>query len=136
MSNGEKITANILEELDIKYIYESKHKDLFYKSYLRFDFEFIYKEKIYVVEIDGIQHNHPISYFGGRESFLEQKKRDKIKDEYCENTNRILLRISYQEISYEKIKNKINNVLKLNIFNLNMSIYYNNSKYTWIMCIV
>lgn len=105
MSKGEKLIAQILDELGITYIQEVTHADLRYKRYLRFDFEITYKERKFVIEVDGIQHHKPIDYFGGLEAYLVRKKYDKIKDEYCKkNPKYTMIRIGPNEIKYDIAK--------------------------------
>jgi very-short-patch-repair endonuclease len=45
------------------------------------------------IEFQGLQHIKPIDYFGGEKSFKEQKEKDKIKKEYCENRGIKLIEI-------------------------------------------
>jgi hypothetical protein len=59
-------------------------------------------------EYQGIQHFKPIDFFGGKETFLEQVKRDKIKKQLCHDNKVELIEIYYdEELSLSLIKNKI-----------------------------
>lgn len=70
------------------------------------------------IEVQGEQHYKPTT-FGGRSKlqsvkvFLMQKKRDKIKEEYCLNNKIYLLKISYIDIQN-------NNYIKLLSYKLNI----------------
>lgn len=50
------------------------------------------------IEFNGIQHYQPIDAFGGSEGFLDVKKRDNIKYNFCKSNNIKLIIISYKEI--------------------------------------
>jgi hypothetical protein len=93
------------------YIFEEQYKfdDCKYKRYLPFDFKLEDKNgKIILIEYDGIQH-YQESFYGN--NLKEQKKRDSIKDNYCNSHNNIdLYRIPYTEF------NNIDSILK-DIFN-------------------
>ena len=70
-----------------------------------------------MIEVDGEQHEKPIRFGGmsieqANKNFIEQKRRDKIKDDYCLKNNIPLIRISYKDIDNndnykEIIKNAI-----------------------------
>jgi len=66
------------------------------------------------IEYDGIQHFKPIEYFGGEESFLSLKKRDKIKTDFCIKNNIKLLRIGYKDNMSNKLIN-VYNIMKYNL---------------------
>lgn len=104
MSKGEKLVAGILDEFGIQYKHESTHADLKYRGYLRFDFEINYHNRKFVIEVDGVQHERPVDYFGGTEAFERLKKCDQIKDEYCKKTNRKMIRIKASQINHTTIK--------------------------------
>lgn len=77
---------------------------------LIFDFYIQYNNQIILIETDGKQHEHPVSYFGGEEAFILQKEKDKIKEEYCKNKNYILIRINQEQIKngqYKEILSKL-----------------------------
>ena len=76
-----------------------------------FDFGILNNSSILLlIEYDGIQHYKSIEYFGGMESLKSQQRRDKIKNEYC-NENKIpLLRIPYW--NYDNIVNILNEIFK------------------------
>ena len=60
------------------------------------------------LEYDGHQHFHPVDFAGkgkewAEERFEEDKRRDKVKNLYCENNKIKLIRIPYFE--FENIEN-------------------------------
>lgn len=91
-SSGELYIMEYLDRNEIKYKREYKFNDCKHKKHLRFDF-YLPKHNI-CIEFDGIQHFKPIEYFGGEDSFNLTKKRDEIKNKYCES-NDIKLRELY-----------------------------------------
>lgn len=62
-----------------------------------------------ILEYDGIQHFRPVKYFGGKKAFVEQKKRDELKSNYCSDKDIYLIRIPYTE--------DIQSVLDIHLFN-------------------
>jgi len=99
-SKGEKFIVEYLNNKKINFLRNKSFENLKYKKSLRFDF-FI-KNYNMCIEYDGEQHFRPIEYFGGEKTYLESKKRDNIKNKYCEYNKIKLLRISYkQDIAVE-----------------------------------
>ena len=92
----------ILNNLNINYINEKTFEDCKYKRKLSFDL-YLPNYNI-IIEYDGIQHYHPIEYFGGLNGLKQTQKRDQIKNEYCLNNNIRLIRIKYDEDIEEKLK--------------------------------
>jgi hypothetical protein len=66
-------------------------------------------EKKIAIEYQGEQHNVPIEYFGGREAFEEQVKRDKRKRSKCKR-NGIMIIYVEKGYSLSKLVEEINNV--------------------------
>lgn len=116
-SRGEKTISKILNKLNIDYISQFGFNNLKYKQKLRFDFMIIIKNKIALIEYDGIQHFEPINFTGkkNKEELLKQfeiiKLRDKLKNEYCKKNNIPLLRIPYT-FEINEIEEKINKFIK------------------------
>jgi len=55
------------------------------------------------IEFDGIQHFKRVKYFQPNHiDFLEQKRRDKLKEEICEEMGLNLIRIKYNDIPTEE----------------------------------
>ena len=74
---------------------------------LRFDF-YLPKYNI-CIEYNGVQHYKKVEIFGGDKAFEEQKKRDKLKREYCKKNNIKLIEIAYND----NIKVSMDNILKV-----------------------
>lgn len=94
-----------------KYERQYKFNDCVDKGKLPYDFYL--KEYKMCIEYQGEQHYYPVDFAGkGKEwsenSFLEIKRRDKIKKDYCEKHNIFLLYISY----WEDIYSVLNNIFK------------------------
>jgi len=108
-SKGELAIIDYLNSKNIKYDYQKTFKDCKYKKNLIFDF---YIPNInLLIEYDGKQHFEPEVFFGGKDNFLENKKRDKIKDEYAKNNDIKLLRIPYTK--FHQIKKILKNEIKI-----------------------
>lgn len=98
-SKGEIITRNFLRKHGLDFKEQKSFNDLYYKSKespLRFDFQIWFKDKWFLLEIQGQQHYKPSS-FGGhlteqeiQQNFEEGQERDKMKKEYCEKHNILL----------------------------------------------
>ena len=74
-------------------------------------FDFYLPEYNICIEYDGEQHFKPITHFGGQEKFEQRKDADKIKTQYCKNSNIKLIRIPYNDY------NNLNDTLRKNILN-------------------
>lgn len=103
-SKGERAVRLYLEKNNIEFKQEYRFDDCRYKDFLRFDF---YIPSLNLcIEFDGEQHYKANDYFGKKEFELTQK-RDRIKNNYCEEKGIGLLRIPYWEIdNVDKILNK------------------------------
>lgn len=93
--------------MNIPYKREVTYSDLKNKGYLRFDFECTLYNRKFIIEVDGIQHERPVHFFGGTKSFNKLRYCDKIKDNYCKQNNLPLIRISHKDLTYDKVKNII-----------------------------
>ena len=98
-SMGEKIIAEVLSSYGINFKREIAFKDLrgTGNGYLRYDFGIYEKDNLkYLIEFDGKQHFQATKWkMYGEEYHEELKIHDKIKNEYAEKNNLILLRIPY-----------------------------------------
>ena len=94
-SMGERIISKYLDDNNIKYIKQYKFDSCYFINKLKFDFYL--PELNTCLEYDGIQHYKPIDFFGGKKEFDKVKKRDKIKNEWCEKNKIRLIRISYKD---------------------------------------
>jgi very-short-patch-repair endonuclease len=97
LSKGELQIKNYLDENKIKYVRQKKFKDCKDKRKLPFDF-YLPNHNI-CIEFDGEQHFKPINYYGGITNFDEIKRRDIIKNSYCENKNITLIRLDKSNVS-------------------------------------
>lgn len=98
MSNMEYTTKTILDNMGIKYKQEYTNDKLRTPSggNLRFDFAIMAENKVTnFIELDGIQHFEEVEFFGGEKAFMETKRRDREKTQYCIKKNINLIRIPY-----------------------------------------
>ncbi len=116
-SKGEDKIAKHLKNIDMNYKRQFKFDNCRYKNPLPFDFGLINNktELICLVEYDGEHHFKPVRFNGisqeeAEENFKLIQIKDKIKNEYCQNNNIILLRIPYWE--FNNIENILNNLLQ------------------------
>ena len=115
-SKGETITRNFLRKHGLDFKEQKTFQDLYYKSKeypLRFDFQIFFKDKWFLLELQGGQHYKPTN-FGGhlteeeiQHNFEEGQERDRIKKEYCSNHNIIL-----KYVDWNGNKNKLIEDLK------------------------
>lgn len=107
-TKGESIVQDYLENNGIEYYKEYKlpNTSLFCdRKYLLVDF-YLPKEKT-IIEYNGQQHYHPVSIFGGEDSFLLQQERDITLRQYCSENGINLIEIPYNERNnISKILNK------------------------------
>lgn len=96
-SKYEIMLKDFLEENNINYIREYKLSEC--KDIEPLPFDFYLTEYHILIEVDGEHHTRP-TQFGGisiemaTKRFEQQKKRDKIKNDYCKYNNIPLLRLS------------------------------------------
>ena len=95
MSNGERLLHELLRKHNIPYEYQKTFDGCHDTKALRFDFYIA--DKNLAIEYQGEQHYHPVKRFGGAESLAAQKRRDKIKREYCAENGIRLLEIPYTQ---------------------------------------
>ena len=106
-SIGELNIIYYLDTHNIEYEYQKTFKDCVYVKPLHFDF-YIPKYNI-CIEYDGVQHYKPIDFANkGRdwaeESYLKNKEKDMIKNDYCKTNNIKLVRIPY----YKNVEEELN----------------------------
>ena len=63
------------------------------------------------VEFQGLQHDQPIEFFGGEESFIKNQKRDKRKRNLFEKNNAHLIEVRSGYI-LDEICNKISEIIE------------------------
>lgn len=118
----EKECICFLEKRNYSVLREIKFRNLKNKTYLRFDLavcpkqlyfqkpsflsvEEVIKNKILLIETDGIQHFKSVDFSGKKSHeetqslFEDLRKKDLIKNEFCERNNIPLLRIKYSQLS-------------------------------------
>lgn len=105
-SRGERLIANYLDKMSIKYIRQYRDKTCKCSKVLSFDF-YLPDYDIFI-EYDGEQHFAPIHCWGGVDSFNKIVRRDKAKNNWILNNNKKLFRISYKEISDDFIVSLFN----------------------------
>lgn len=98
-SKGESLIDKILKLNSIEFIRQHKFIDctnqIIGKYCRKLPFDFFIPSMNTCIEYDGIQHFQPVDNFGGEESFLLVKKKDKLKDQYCDKNGIKLIRIPY-----------------------------------------
>lgn len=99
VSNASKFIERFLIENEIEFIKEKKFKECKHKRQLPFDFYL--PEYDLLIEYDGRQHFY--DEFGSNKAYLQQHKRDLIKNKFCIENEINLMRIKYN-ISIPKIK--------------------------------
>lgn len=111
-SSGEKIVQSVLEQRKVKFYCQYSFQDCknIITGYpLRFDFYL--PEYNCCIEYDGRQHFDALEFFGGDDGLKANQYRDKIKDDFCNQNNIILIRIPYTA-SFQEIETVIDNFLK------------------------
>jgi len=89
---------------DVDYFYNQSYV-VKYKSLLKWDFRVLYRGLIIFIEYDGKPHTEPVNWSGKMTeeemqfNFEEYKRKDKIKNDYCEQYGYPLLRIPYTEFN-------------------------------------
>ena len=105
VSKGEKRILKYLEENNLRYKTEYKFKDC--KNIRSLPFDFYLPKENTLIEYDGKQHFEAVEYFGGERTFLETRRRDKIKTDFAKIENIKLIRIPYTDFNkIEEILNK------------------------------
>jgi uncharacterized protein YycO len=100
-SKGEKEIRFFLEKKKLKYIRQYKFDDC--KHINKLSFDFYLPDNNLCIEYQGQQHYKAIRIFGGEPMLKLNKKRDKIKVDYCLNNNINLLLIKYDEDVIDKL---------------------------------
>jgi len=98
-SKGAIAITEFLKMHNMTFKKEHKFTDCKDKAPLPFDFAVMDSDRlILLIEFDGKQHYKPVERFGGKDTFISQQRRDKIKTEYCLKNNIPLLRIKYNQV--------------------------------------
>ena len=106
-SSGEVAIRQVLNDMKIDYEYNTSYEVKSDKAMLRWDFIIKADEPLFI-EYDGRQHFEPVS-FGGMSkekaelAFIKMKHYDKLKNDYCNDNQYLLLRIPYTEFGNIKL---------------------------------
>jgi hypothetical protein len=95
ISTGEVLLARALRKNKIKFVKQKKFDGCVDKKPLKFDFYL--PDYGWCIECNGHQHYRPVEWFGGEEQFATQKRRDKIKSDFCKDSFIPLIRIHYSD---------------------------------------
>ena len=118
MSRLEQKVFEILSSLDIKFQQEVTFNGLLgvNNGHLRFDFVIAVEDSYLMIEVDGQQHENPVT-FGSMtddeaiENFETLQKHDQIKNEYCNENCYPLLRLKFS--NYKYFETQLNDFLKM-----------------------
>lgn len=112
-SRGEVLVGYILQQMLPKHEAYKAHQTISYKG-RKYEFDFVIGEgRSLYIEYDGEQHYRPIEFYGGKQGYDKQVKRDNMKEEYVAKKGGDLLRISYTRTD-EEIREDIKLFLKRN----------------------
>lgn len=111
-SKNEKKIIWFFEEKNLEYQYQKRFSDLIYPNSKnrKISFDFYLEKFNLLIEFDGRQHFGPYSFKTNStneekiKNFQKTQYFDFLRDEYCKNTNKNLLRISYLDDPILKIK--------------------------------
>jgi hypothetical protein len=107
ISSGEDFIASTLSQFNLHYIFQKRFPECKDKNTLPFDFYIPALNT--AIEFQGIQHYTAQKYFGGDIKLKDQRRKDKIKKNYC-NKNKIkLIIIPYWDF------NNINKILSVEL---------------------
>lgn len=97
-SHAELLFKEWLEQYNFNFVEQYGFKDLLGENNKPLLFDFAVQNKNnggwILVELDGIQHFQPISWFGGQEKFERVVRNDKRKNDWCRTMNIPLIRIN------------------------------------------
>lgn len=112
ISNGELLIFDALNKYNIEFIYQFSFNNLIGVNGGLLSYDFYLPNLNLLIEYQGIQHEKPIDFFGGKEKFKIQKQHDLIKKEYASQSNIDLLEIWYYDY---------NNIEKIIVDHLNIN---------------
>lgn len=117
ISLGENEIEEMLVRNNINYEIHKKYDGLYGVGNGKLSYDFYLPNYNLLIEFQGKQHETPIDYFGGEETFIIQQEHDRRKREYAKEHNIELLEIWYWDF------NNIEQILseKLNINNITKS---------------
>ena len=106
---GESIIFDFLQTHNIDFYYQYSFPDLTGINGGLLSYDFYLFDLGILIEFQGMQHEKPVDYFGGKDKFEIQQEHDKRKRDYATEHNIKLLEIWYYDI------NSIENILRKNI---------------------
>lgn len=109
-SKGERMVETYLNVNNIKFESQKKFDDCKHINHLIFDFYLpLYNT---CIEFNGIQHYFSVGIFGGDEALEINKKRDKIKEEYCKSKDikLIIIKQDKNHININDVNNQIDKI--------------------------
>ena len=90
------------------------HNSIYEERYIKYKgtrlfFDFYIKEINVLIEVQGRQHEEFVKHFHtDRDGFIDSKKRDNLKKEYCQETDIVLIEIrDEKELNKEKFIKRI-----------------------------
>lgn len=112
---GEEIVYKYFRENNISFDYQKWFSDCRNpKTNYVLYFDFITKDKNgnynYNIEVDGLQHDNIIDYWGGEEGFLDRQYKDSLKNEYMKSIGVQVIRIKKKD--FKRAKNILDNIFK------------------------
>lgn len=112
-SKGEKMIEIYLTNNKIDYVPQKKFNDCKHINHLIFDFYL--PDYNVCIEFNGIQHYFVVDIFGGEESLESNKKRDKIKEEYCKSKGikLIVIKQDKKHIDIKDVQSQIDNIKQI-----------------------
>jgi very-short-patch-repair endonuclease len=119
-SSGEVKTKHILIDLGINFRFDSSYELMGENGkYLRWDFIILTDDDPLFIEVDGEQHFSPQRFGNTTQEdadvrFITQKRRDKLKNEYCIDNGYLLLRVRNNLID-KKFKKIITEFIEENL---------------------
>lgn len=96
-SLSEKFVRKYLSTIGAEYEAERTFDDCIGVNGWKLRFDFFLPDYSMTIECDGMQHYRPIEYFGGQDKFDVLSANDKVKNEYCERNDILLLRLPYTD---------------------------------------
>ena len=109
----EKVMINVMEnnDNDISFVSQKRFNGLTGYSNRKLSYDFYLPPYNKLIEFQGVQHERPVEYFGGKEKFEIQQEYDKRKRNYAKEHNIDLIEIWYYD--YNNIAQILNNNLKI-----------------------
>lgn len=97
MSKAEKNVCQFLLKNSFKFKYQVYFQGLVGKQNypLSYDFLVLHNKHKYLIECQGVQHYHPVNYFGGKKQFSVQLHNDHLKSNFALQNGYCLIYLPY-----------------------------------------